>query len=340
MGHRQFIERLLIAILVIALALLFWQLRHIVVLAFAAVLVSIIFLSLAALLRRVLPVPEKLSLLLSVLMVFALFGFAFWLFGSEVMAQARTIQETLPNALQAVQGYAESYGLGEELQGAVREFGGMQSAASQLGSFAMTLGGGLTDALLVIVGGIYFAVQPELYRIGLIKLAPGHARSLVATALEDSATALRLWLVGQLVSMVVIGVLTGLGLWLLGVPSALALGLLAGLLEFVPYVGPILAALPAILLALTVSPELALWTALLYLLLQQVEGNLLQPIVQQRAVDLPPALLLFMLVAGASLFGWTGILIATPLTVVLFVLVKRLYVREALNTNTPIPGEN
>ena len=140
--------------------------------------------------------------------------------------------------------------------------------------------------------------------------------------------------------MLVVGILSWLGLLIIGVPSALALGLLAALLEFIPFIGPIVSAIPAILLAFAESPEQAIWTAMLFLAIQQFEGNVLEPMVQQRAVDLPPALLLFALVAGGLIFGIVGVILAAPFTVVVFVMVKRLYVQEALNTPTPLPGES
>jgi predicted PurR-regulated permease PerM len=204
----------------------------------------------------------------------------------------------------------------------------------------MSVGGGIADTLVVVFGGIFLAAQPNFYRIGAIKLVPQAKRALVGEAMIDSERALRLWLRGQLFAMVLVGLLTGFGLWLIGVPSALALGLLAGLLEFIPFAGPVLAAIPGVLLAFVVSPELALWTVALYIGVQQIEGNLLQPIVQQFAVDLPPVVLLFSLLAFGMLFGVIGIIFAAPLTVVSYVLVKRLYVQEALGTKTPIPGED
>ena len=146
----------------------------------------------------------------------------------------------------------------------------------------------------------------------------------------ESERALRLWLKGQAIAMVVVGLLTGIGLWALGMPSAFALGLLAGVLEFIPFAGPIIAAVPAILLALAVSPELALWVMLLYFAVQQFEGNLLTPLVQQYAVDLPGVVLLFSLIGFGTLFGTLGVILAAPLAVVTMVLVKRLYVIETL----------
>ena len=139
--------------------------------------------------------------------------------------------------------------------------------------------------------------------------------------------------------MASVGIATGVGLWLVGVDNALAFGLLAALLEFIPFIGPILAAIPAILIAAATDPQIALWVAGVYLVVQQLEGNVFSPLLQQWAVDLPGAVLLFSLLAMGTLFGALGIIFAAPLTVVIYVLVKKLYVREALETATPIPGE-
>ena len=339
-GHRVFIERLVIALALAALALLVWTLRELLILVFGAVLVAVILSIIAHPIRRRLGAPDWAGLLAAVLIVLSIFAVAVWLFGAETAKQATALRETVPQAWAALQARLEPLGLAQP----VREWvAGMQSAGggvlSNLGRVALSVSNGIADALLVIVGGIYLAAQPGLYRAGLVKLVPPGGRPLVEQALDDSWTALRLWLLGRLVSMTFIGILTGIGLWLIGIPGALALGVIAFILEFVPFVGPIIAAVPAILLALAFDPVKALWVAGLYLGIQQLEGNVIEPLVQQRAVDLPPALLLFSIVAGALLFGGVGILFAAPLLVVLFVMVKRLYVQETLNTATPMPGE-
>jgi predicted PurR-regulated permease PerM len=210
---------------------------------------------------------------------------------------------------------------------------------SGFGRTLLSVGSGLADLLVVIFAGIYLATQPNFYRVGAIKLVPPTRRKIAAEAMLESERALRLWLKGQAIAMVVVGLLTGFGLWFLGMPSAMTLGLLAGVLEFIPFAGPIIAAVPAVLLALAVSPELALWVTLLYVIVQQFEGNVLTPLVQQYAVDLPGAVLLFSLIGFGTLFGTLGVILAAPLAVVTMVLVKRLYVIETLDTATPIPGE-
>jgi predicted PurR-regulated permease PerM len=336
-SHRIFIERLVIAIAIVAVALLVWRLSDLLLLVFGAVLVAVILRAVAMPFRERLGLPHGLSLLIAVLLLFALIGGLAALFGAQAMGQAVALQEAIPAAWQELLRRLEPIGLAQPLQGLAA---GGESIVSRIGNVAMSVGSGLADTLLVLAGGIYLAAEPGLYRTGLLKLVPERARPLVDEAMKDSGRALMLWLKGRLVSMTIVGILTWIGLVLLGVPAAVALAVVAFLLEFIPFLGPILSAIPAILLAMAISPTLALWTGGLYLLIQQLEGNIVEPLVQKRAVSMPPVLLLFAVVAGALLFGMTGVILAAPLTVVLFVLVKRLYVREALDTPTPIPGEN
>jgi len=338
-SHRVFIERLVIAVIVIGIALLLWNLRGLFLLVFGAALVSVILNIVAEPIRERLRAPDWLALLGAVLIVAGVIVAAFWTFGAQVTRQAQALGEMIPAAWTAMEARLDAWGMGEAVREWTATLGAGGGVVSNLGNLAVSVGNGIADTLLVVVGGIYLAAQPELYRVGMIKLVPERGRALAAQALEASGRALRLWLLGRMVSMAVVGLLTWIGLMIIGVPSALALGLIAALLEFVPFIGPILAAVPAILLAFAQSPETAVWTALLFLAIQQFEGNLLEPLVQQRAVEMPPALLLFALVAGGLVFGIVGVILAAPLTVVLFVLVKRLYVQEALHTATPLPGD-
>lgn len=340
-GERAFIRRTLIVLTLAALFFLVWHMRSLLLLIFGAVLVAVIFRAIADPIRRLTRAPDGLAVAIAVLLVVGIIGLASGMFGSEVSTQVRTLVDSLPEAWRSLERRIGEMGLGERLQdmvdGAAPSGGGV---ISSVGRFAMSFGGGIADTLIVLVGGIYLAAQPRLYRKGTLKLVPPHRRELAAEAIEHSGRALRLWLKGQLISMIVVGLMVGIGLWLIGVPSALALGLLAGILEFIPLVGPIIAALPALLIALAVDPQTALWTLGLYILVQQIEGNVLQPVVQQYAVDLPAVILLFSLLGFGTLFGALGIILAAPLTVVAYVLVKRLYVQEALDTPTPIPGED
>ena len=332
---RVFIRRALIVIALAALAFLLWQLRTVVIMLFGAVVVATVFRALADIIRKWLRVPDSVAVGLSVLLIFGIIAALATLFGSQVAQQFHLLGEALPNAWQSFERRVGEWGLGEALRNAT--LGG--GTITNLGQTLMSISSGLADVLVVVFGGIFLAAQPNLYRIGAIKLIPPAKRGVVAEAMIESERALRLWLKGQLMAMVLVGLLTGFGLWMLGVRSAFVLGLLAFLLEFIPFAGPIIASIPAILLALAVSPDLALWVVLLYVAVQQLEGSVLQPVIQQYAVDLPGVVLLFALIAFGTLFGVIGVILAAPLAVVSYVLVKRLYVIEALETKTPIPGD-
>ncbi len=338
-GDIRFVRRLLLAILVVGTALLVWELRFVVVLAFGSVLLAIILRAIADRLREWLHLSDRLALTATILLIVLLTGGIFALFGAEVAQQAQVISEALPAALAQLEGLAGQYGMESGLGGWTDDFG-LQSVVRNVGSILLTVGDGATNAIILIFGGIFLAARPDLYRTGLIKLIPEHSRGKAANALNHCGNALRLWFKGRVLAMIFVGLLTGLGLWLIGIPSFLALGLLAAVLEFIPFFGPLLAAVPALLLALLVGPEEALMVAVLLLLIQQAEGNLITPLIQQHAVDLPPALLLFSLLSFGLLFGIVGVVLAEPLTVAAFVLVKELYVRGALRTKTPVPGED
>ncbi len=332
----SFVRKVLIVLALASLFFLAWHLRGAILMLFGAVVVASVFRALADLLRKWLRLPDGLAVAASVLIILGSIVALGAFFGSQFSQQVEILREALPRAWDSLERRLGELGLGEALTQGIT--GG--SAFANVGRTIISVGSGVADTVVVIFGGIFLAAQPNFYRIGAIKLVPSAKRALVAEAIIDSERALRLWLKGQLIAMVIVGVAIGLGLWLLGMPSALVLGLLAGLLEFIPFAGPIISAVPAVLLAVAVSPDLALWVVLLYIAVQQVEGAVLQPLVQQYAVDLPGVILLFALIAFGTLFGAIGVILAAPLAVVTYVLVKRLYVREALETNTPIPGES
>ena len=339
-GERQFVRRVLIVLGLSALVYVAWSLRTLLLMLFGAVVVATVFRAVADRIAKLTKCPERLSIILSIFILLGTAMALIALFGAQVVRQVDALRDALPVAWSALEARMGDLGLGEQLKRlaeSIRAPGG--GSFSAIGRMILSVGGGVADVLVVLVAGIFLAAQPRFYATGAIKLVPPQKRGLALEAMGESERALRLWLKGQLIAMLVVGVLTGVGLWALGMPSALTLGLLAGLLEFIPFAGPILAAVPAVLLALAVSPDLALWVVLLYFAVQQFEGTLLTPLVQQYAVDLPGVVLLFSLLAFGALFGILGVVLAAPLGVVTYVLVKRLYVIETLHTPTTIPGE-
>ena len=340
MDERQFIRRVLIVIALTGLVFIAWTLRTLLLMLFGAVVVATVFRAVADRIARLTRCPQRLSVVISILVVLGTVAGLIALFGAQVVNQVDTLRETLPLAWRAFEQRVGDLGLGQQLASLAESVTAPGSTSlSAFGRTILSLGGGIADVLVVIVAGIFLAAQPRLYATGAITLVPPAKRALALEAMTESEHALRLWLRGQLIAMVVVGTLTGLGLWALGMPSALTLGLLAGILEFIPFAGPVLSAIPALLLALAASPDLALGVLLLYLAVQQFESNVLTPLVQQYAVDVPGVILLFSVLAFGALFGVIGVLLAAPLAVVTYVLVKRLYIVEALHTPTPIPGQ-
>jgi predicted PurR-regulated permease PerM len=337
---RPFVARVLVTLALVALGLAAWALRGVLLLAFAAVLVAVILDALAAVGQRLLRLPRGVAIAVSVAAVAAALGGAAWLFGAQMRGQLDALSDALPEAwrsLRARAGEVVPFELPDDWLADSMPSG--SRVLTTVRSIAASVAGGLADLAVAVVGGIYLAADPSPYRTGFLKLLPASRRTLAADALDACGRALRAWLLGQGASMLAVGAATALGLWWIGVPSPVALGLVAALLDFVPVVGPIVALLPAMVLALAQGMEPALWTAGLYLAVQQLEGNVIQPLVAQRVVELPAALLVFAILAAGTLFGAPGVVLAAPLTVVVFVLVKRLYVREALDTPTPVPGE-
>ena len=337
LSEGRFVRRVLTVAAIVSLFILAWVLRELAITIFGAIVVGSLLSTAAKHIKRLTSLSDGPSLFAAIFLIFSIVLGSFYLFGAQLSSQIDLLQENVPRARDAASAWLEQLGI---LPGEAIDFtpdtGSLVKNASVFLSSAANFG---LAALLMIVGGIFIAGQPRFYRTGLIKLFPQDERGTVATAITDSMRALRLWLQAQAVAMLAVGLVTGIGLYLLGVPSALALGLLAGLLEFIPYAGPIIAAIPAILMAFTVSPQLALWTAFFYLIVQQIESYVMQPLLQQWAVEVPAFVMLFSIVACGSLFGFIGVVLGAPLTVVLYVLVKRLYIRGALDTHTPMPGE-
>jgi predicted PurR-regulated permease PerM len=192
-----------------------------------------------------------------------------------------------------------------------------------------TLGAVGSIGLMAVVG-VYLAADPGLYRGGLVRLVPPAYRAAIDAALLASGHALSRWLLGQSISMLFVGFATAIGLALLGMPLALTIGVIAGVLAFIPFFGPMASGLLAVLLAFMQGPTQALYVAALCVVIQQIEGNLLMPFVQRWAVELPPVLGITAAVIFGLLFGLPGVILATPLMVVVMVLVQKLYVEGVL----------
>ncbi len=340
---RSFSRKVLIAVgITVAVLGLLWVLASItgvLMLVFAAVLLAVIFSGAAEALSSRTPLPYGGALAIVLVLIFGGLTLVGYFLAPRIAAQLDQLTETIPTSYDQIEQSLSRYSWGEFLVKQIPESpGSMISGSGNLwtrvtGVFS-TLLGILTNVLLLLVISVFLAVNPSKYRKGLVKLVPKRARPRADEVLGDAGDALWGWLTGQFISMTIIGVMTWLGLMLLGMPLALSLGFLAGLFEFVPLIGPWIGAVPGVLIAFLEGPQQALYVAGVYLVIQQLESNLITPVVMKHAVELPPALTLVATVVAGVLFGLPGILLATPLLVVVKLLVEKLYVEDVLGDHS------
>jgi predicted PurR-regulated permease PerM len=325
------------------LALALWALvraLNVLLLAFLGVLFAVFVDAVARLLQRATRLPRGWSLTVAAAAVLALLIGGGWLLAPQVVGDAVRLAEQVPASLAQMEESLRNTDWGRSLLNTVSD---METDATLgdtarrfMGVFA-NLVGVLTAALVILVLGLYLAIEPQVYIRGTLRLFPPRARDRAREVAEELGHALRWWLLGRLASMFVVFLLTWGALLLLGLPLAFLLALIAGFLSFIPNLGPILAAVPAVLVGLAEGPQQALWVVVAYLLVQTVESYSITPLIQRRAVQLLPALLLsFQLVMGAAA-GFLGLFVATPVLVVLMVLVRMLYIQDRLKEDIGLP---
>ena len=327
---RHMLPSIALCIAVVLLVVLFCYLIDVLLLAFAGVLLAILLRTPATWLARHTRLSEGWALCIVIVVVFSLLGAAGWFFGHSLTQELSTLVQRWPQMLAKVRGRFAEYGW---LIGEIQPADWLKSDSGTLGrgisAIAATFGA-LGSFVIIVFTGIFFAVNPGVYIRGLLQLVPLAQRPRAAEVVKAIGETLRRWLVGQVLLMVLIGSAAGIGLGLLGVPLAFALGLITGLLEFVPYVGPIMSAILAVLVAVGETPELALYVLALFLVIHSLEGYVLTPLVQERAVYLPPAALLLAQVVLGILVGIVGIMLATPLAATFLVITQKLYVHDVL----------
>jgi predicted PurR-regulated permease PerM len=334
---RTYLETLKLALLVVAVALipfLIWYLFDVILIIFGAVILAMLLRLGARPFMRWLSVPEALALLVSGLLVLFVIGGTGYLFGTRITNEFQDVLQRATSASTEIQSGLRGSEFGNFV---LKHFSGDNVSVTGILSGVLRLSTSFLEALIImVISGIYLAAQPALYRKGLIWLFPPAHHARAAEIIDEVGEALRLWLLGQLIQMFLIGALVTFAVWIIGVPSSFALGLIAGIGEFIPYLGPILAAIPAILVALTKSPELTLWTLVAYLIIHQIEGQIIAPLVQHRMVSIPPAVMLLGIAALTYLFGTVAIIFAAPIAVVIFTAVNLLYVRDTLHERTEL----
>jgi predicted PurR-regulated permease PerM len=314
-----------------------YQLGAVVLTFLLTILLSIIFSApVNYLARRGLPrVWGVLSVIAALLGVLWLLGLAL---APAIEEQSRQLAEAFPALLEEALALAHQvqsfFGLGnpirlnpESLSSVGREFltGSAVSAAAGVGLTVATVA---SLGLVVFISTVYLVIQPEPWVDGFVSLFPAGWRQRVREVLEMMYHTVQRWFIGQLAAMTFIGIFWAIALSIIGIPFALLLGIFSGLISFIPYVGATISVIVPVILALISNPITAVWVILAFIIIQQIEGNILQPIVMSQAVNLHPALVVFALLIMGTLFGLVGIFLAVPLVAALQVLVRELWVQR------------
>lgn len=256
---------------------------------------------------------------------------------TTVAEQSQALQEELPRAAHQLEERLRGSGWGNELWQRTEDaqpWSSSRFVKRATGVFSSTLGF-IGSVVLVLFLAVLFAATPKYYTEPIVRLAPLEKRARLRSVFHMVATDLKMWLLGKLAAMILVGVLTTLGLQFLNIPFPVGLGFIAAILTFIPNIGPVLAALPAILLALLEGPASALYVVALYVAVQTLESYVVTPIIQQKTVSVPPGFTIGMQLIFGSVYGLLGLFVATPLAVAGRVLIRELYVRDVLGETEP-----
>ncbi len=314
-----------------AIVLAVWLLSDIVLVVFMAVLIAVMLRGAADWAADRTGISQRTMLaLVTVSVIVLLAGFLYYV-GPRLAGQSQALWTRLHETIDLLR---QTYGNTPWGKTLFSDIAPPQAVQNHVVSYAGTIasatfGGALTGFVLVITA-LYFAISPELYVGGLVRLFAHRHRPLARAIVEEIGLTLRRWSLGQLIDMAVAAVLIGIGLTVLGIPLALALAVLAGLLTFVPYFGAIAAAVPAVLVAFTISWQKALWVIAVFAVAHAVEGYFVAPIVQRNTAHLPPALTILSMTILGAVFGPLGVILGAPVCAALLVLVQRAYVGAIL----------
>jgi predicted PurR-regulated permease PerM len=333
-----------IAIALAALAIFLWYSVQVLLLIFAGVLIAILLRGLSDWVSEWTKLSHGPSLVIVLVVLISALGVFFWISAPRLVHEVGELAESIPPAVEQLRDKIASAPLGRLLLRGMPQVDSLMSGRIDLfrsitGWVSSTLGA-VISVMVVLFTGMFLASSPRLYVRGLLHLVPQPRRDRMAEVIGAIGYTLKWWMVGQAVDMVAIGVATAIGLWLLNVPLALLLGFLAALFNFIPNFGPLFSLVPALLLTFPVDRTQAIYVVLLFIVLQNLEGYLLMPAIQRRAVNLPNALTIISQVLMGLLAGALGLALAAPLAAAALVAVKMLYVEDTLGDQIATPADH
>lgn len=336
---RAFLRRAFVLLALAGVVTVLVLAHSLLLLAFGSLLVALLLIAATEAFEHRLKLSKAVSLTLATVLMLGTLGLIGWLFYSELAFQAELLGRELPLAWAAMERRLETGAIGRLLLASLQNRQTVTWLTTEAGAIARGSAVLLFNLIVVMSAAIYFAADPARYRRGLAMLSPPRYRALTDRTLGEIGVALRLWLVTQSIAMVVMGALFALGLYLSGVPAWGALALLGGLAEFIPYVGPIVAMVPAFLLAAAGQGSL-LGVFLTYALARVVQANVVTPLVTGRVVSVPPGWYIFLILGAGYVFGTFGLFFSGPLAIAVYTAWLALYSRATLGDDVETPADH
>ena len=333
----QFASKAAVLLAMIGSVLAAWTLREVVFILFGALVLANGMNAVACFLARKVRIRYALGLLAVVTTGLTVLGAVGWFFGATINNQLEELSDKIPDGLQwltnQIEGRPYTRDLLSKLE--INDLSGTTGwIAKTLTPILRSFLGAAGSLVVMAIVSIYLAAQPERYRSGALRLLPFSARSKASELLDATGNILGRWLAGQVAVMATVGLLSGVGLWLLGIDAAFVLGLVGGLMSFVPYLGSVMTAVLATLFALAQGPYHAAAVIVMYICVHFVEGNFITPLIQAEATSLPPAITLLAVISCAILFGPSAAFLAAPLTLFVITALDVLYTKPLVKRET------
>lgn len=301
---------------------------NVFLLILAGALIALFFHGFAELIQRKLGLRHKVALLISIISTFVIFIVVFWFMGARIQAQVTQLAKTLPATINNAKAQLSTTAFGQKLVEKTSSEDVYNKGYAFVGKFFNSTFGVFTDIYIVLFLGLFFTAAPKTYIDGFLALIPRSAKDQARYTIERIGFTLTKWLKGQIFAMIVVAILKGVALTILDIPMAIALALIAGILNFIPNFGPLISMFPAILIALTQSVNKAIVVTIVYLVIQIFEGNVITPSIQQKLINMPAAIIIIAQLFIGTFAGVWGLILATPIVAILIVVIQETYVKR------------
>jgi predicted PurR-regulated permease PerM len=299
----------------------------ILLMVLAGSLIAVYFHGLGDAIQRRTKLKRMPAMLISTIGTLILLVALFWFMGTKIQQQVAELSNTLPHTISNAKAKLSQTAAGQKVLESLSGDNSQKLMSTVQGFFSTTFGV-LGDMYVILFLGIFFTSNPSLYKDGILVLVPRSKKAIGKHIMDRISLSLKGWLKGTLFSMLLITILLGTALTIVGMPVALILALITGLLEIVPSLGSFIAMIPGVLLALTVSTNMAILVAIIYIVAQTIVANIITPLIQKKMINLPPALTLISQLIMGTASGALGVILAVPLLAILIVLVDELYVKK------------